>query len=98
PGAQALGRRLAGLGEDVRATWFASAPERWEGEYRHLEPALRELFGALGSGSRVDPASDPALAAHAAALGLAPFRARTLERDGWRETTLWSTLRVVVGG
>jgi hypothetical protein len=104
PGARALAARLAALDEDVRATWFASAPERWQGEYRHLEPALRELFEQLERAapgrvrcSRVDPTSDPALAAHAAALGLAPFRARTLERDGWREETLWSTLRVVVG-
>ncbi len=103
-GARALGLRLGALDEDVRLTWFASDPARWEGEYRHLEPALRELFATLereGRGHvrclRVDPESDPALAAHAAALGLAPFRARSVERDGWRETTLWSSLRIVVG-
>ncbi|MBK7643586.1 MAG: hypothetical protein IPJ19_11170 [Planctomycetes bacterium] len=104
PGERALAARLAALDEDVRVTWFASAPAYFEGEYRRLDPAVRELCATLARASegrvrcsRVDPASDPALGAHAAALGLAPFRARTVERDGWRETTLWSTLRVVVG-
>lgn len=104
PGERALAARLAELDEDVRLTWFASPPSRWEGAYRHLEPALRELFATLerqGRGRvrclRVDPESDPALAAHAAALGLAPFRARSVERDGWRETTLWSSLRITLG-
>ena len=102
PGAQALARRLEALDEDVRLTWFASPPGSFTGEYRHLEPALRELFETLEreSGgrvrcSRVD--SSASEAAHAAALGLAPFRARTIERDGWREETVWSTLRMVVG-
>jgi|LakMenEpi03Aug12_release.lakeMendotaPanAssembly.Ray.scaffolds.fasta_scaffold03325_11 hypothetical protein len=95
-GEEQLRASLAALGEPVSIQWYASSPAEYTGERRAIARAVQRIEQLSGVRvQRIEPGSDPAQAAHAARLGLLPLRLRTIERDGWSETNLWSSLRVV---
>lgn len=100
----AMKERIARLDADVLITWYGSAKERMPADYRHIEASLGDLLRALQADSKgriqaqiVDPGSDPSLSGYLASLGVSPFRARRVERDGYVEESLWSCLRIVYG-
>lgn len=87
---------LERLNEPVTIQWYASPAGEFHGERRAIPLAIERLESVSGIRvQRIDPGSDAAQAAHAARLGLAPLRLRTIERDGWSEINLWSSLRIV---
>ncbi len=100
----ALAGRVAQAPGGLLVQWFATPAERLPSEYAAVEQAVRALFPALEAAAPgrvrtqiLHPESDPEAARYAAALGLVPFRARRIEHDAWRESELWSSLRIVHG-
>lgn len=101
----ALEERLARGDLDLLVQWFAPAVTSAPSEYRDLDSRVRAAFAAIerAAPARVrsqilTPEVDAEARRHAEALGLAPFRARRIIADGWSDTVVWSTLRVVVPG
>lgn len=101
----ALRERLARGDLDLLVQWFAPAPTSAPSEYRELDSRVRAAFAAVerSAPARVrsqilTPEFDAEARRHAEALGVAPFRARRVVADGWSDTVVWSTLRVVVPG
>lgn len=89
---------IAQLNEPLVITWYASPDAQFSGDLRLVPDAIERLVElSQARFARVDPSSDPQLSAHTARLGLSPMQVRTIERDGWSERSLWSTLRIVVG-
>lgn len=101
----ALAERLARGDLDVLVQWFGPAENDRPAGYDEVEAGVRSAFAALerAHGARVRtqilrPDVDPEARRHAEALGLAPFRARRIVRDGWTDVPVWSSLRTVVAG
>lgn len=101
----ALRERLARLDAELLLSWYGTSKDRMPSQLRHLEDGvMRCLRGIESAGGgrvrvqRVDPESDPAVAAYCAALGIAPFRSRRVERDSYTEESVWSSLRIAYGG
>lgn len=101
----ALAQRVERGDVDLLVQWFGPARTRTPHGYADVEAAVASTFAALQAASPAHvrtqilrPDSDEEARRHAEALGLGPFRARRIERDGWSESEVWSTLRVVVAG
>jgi hypothetical protein len=101
-------RRLGSLEDRVLLTYYASDRARMPSQLRRVERDVTDLFEALKGASRerldyqiVDPDADPVarddLARFAAKRAVAPFRARSVERDAWSEKTVWSTISIAYG-
>jgi ABC transporter family protein len=97
-------RRLESLGDEVFITYYTSERSRMPSRMRGVERGVTDLLEAMrrASGARLDyqvldPDSDPDLARYAAQKGVAPFRARSVERDAYSERTIWSTLAIAHG-
>ncbi|MCI0589611.1 MAG: GldG family protein [Planctomycetes bacterium] len=101
-------RRLSTLQDRVLLTYYASDRSRMPSHLRGVEREVTDLFDALkrASGGKldyqvVDPDADPVLredlSRYAAKRAVAPFRARSVERDAWSETTVWSTISIAYG-
>lgn len=95
---------LRGLEEPVRVTWYRTPPARMPSHLRGLEEGVRSALEALAAASDgrleqvvVDPDEHPEWSEALAAGGAARWRERRVERDGWREERLWSTLEVACG-
>jgi hypothetical protein len=94
--------RLDELGEPLLVEWCRSRDEELDGAWR---AAFRDIEACLARLARhplvrvriVEPESDPAERARAAALGLSAARVRTLRSDGWSERRAWSALRLSLG-
>jgi len=101
----ALAERVARGDLDLLVQWFAPAGARRPHGYDDVEAAVASTFAALHAASPTHvrtqilrPDEDQEARRHAEALGIGPFRARRIERDGWSESEVWSALRVVVAG
>lgn len=95
---------LAQLQDDVQLVYYASRPSDVPSPLRHLLSDVRTVLAALQEASNgklrhaiVFPDEAPELADYFAELGLSRFRARRVERDGWTEQSLWSSLRIASG-
>lgn len=95
---------LRALPEPVRVTWYRTPPARMPSHLRGLEEGVRSALEALSAASDgrltqlvVDPDEHPEWSEALAAAGAAKGRERRVERDGWREERLWSTLEVACG-
>jgi hypothetical protein len=100
----ALRERLARLDSELLLSWYGSSKDRMPSQMRDIEDGvMRCLRGieAVGGGrvrvQRIDPESDPALAAYCATFGIGPFRARRVERDSYTEESVWSSVRIAYG-
>ncbi|MCY2960777.1 MAG: Gldg family protein [Planctomycetota bacterium] len=101
----ALRARVARGDLDILVQWFGPAEAERPAGYDGVEADVRAAFAALerAAPGRVRtqilrPDTDPEARRHAEALGLAPFRARRIVRDGWTDVPVWSALRTVVAG
>ncbi len=100
----ALRERQARLDSELLLSWYGTSKDRMPSQLRDLEDGvMRCLRGieAAGGGrvrvQRIDPESDPVLAAYCASFGIGPFRARRVERDSYTEESVWSSVRVAYG-
>ena len=96
--------RLAALPDEAFLTYFVSDRARMPSRMRDVERGVTDVLAALrrASGGRleyqvVDPSDDPDLQRYAARRGIAPFRSRSVERDAYRERTVWSALSIAAG-
>ena len=96
--------RLATLAEPVLVTYYTSSSDRMPSRMRHLERSVTDLLEAMHARAPerfdfqvVDPERGPGLARFAARRGVAPFRVRSVTRDAWDETSVWSTLAISYG-
>jgi hypothetical protein len=97
-------RRLGALKEDVFITYYVTDRAGMPSAMRRVEQGVTDLLeamrGAAGGRLRyqiVDPGTDSDLVRFASRRGVAPFRARSVERDAYSERTVWSTLAVSYG-
>ena len=97
-------KRLESLADQVFITYYTSERSRMPSRMRGVEMGVTDLLEAMrkASGGRLDyqvldPDSDADLARYAAQKGVAPFRARSVERDAYSERTIWSTLAIAHG-
>ncbi len=100
-----LARQLASGDMDLLVQWFGPVASERPAGYDEVEANVRSTFEALerAAPERVHtqilrPDADPEARRYAEALGLAPFRARRIVRDGWTDVPVWSTLRTTVAG
>lgn len=100
-----LAARVAQGDIDVLVQWFGPSTSERPAGYDEVEARVRAAFDALEKAApqRVHtqilrPDEDPEARAHAESLGLAPFRARRIVRDGWTDVPVWSALRTTVAG
>jgi hypothetical protein len=96
--------RLAHLDTELMLAWYRTPPESMPAGYRDLEAEMRALLENFRAAAPdkvrvqiVDPDVDPQYASYLANVGIAPVRVRHIERDGWVEERLWSSLRIVDG-
>jgi len=101
----ALADRLARGELDLLVQWFGPAaadrPAGYDGVENEVRAAFAALEGAAPERVRTQilrPDSDAEARLYAETLGLAPFRARRIVRDGWTDARVWSSLRTVVAG
>jgi len=101
----AVRERLARLDADVLLSYYVTAREDMPAELAYLEDqvvlvleALEEAADGRVAFQVVDPASDPELAPWLDAHDLTTFAARRIERDGWVEEEVWSSLHIAYGG
>jgi len=102
-----LRAELAGFDEEVRLTYFVTRAESLPPHLRHLEDGVRDVLRAFEraaaesgrslSTAVVHPEDHPEWEIPLASSGLAPWRARRVEGDGYRDDELWSSLRVGYG-
>jgi hypothetical protein len=97
-------RRLESLNDDVFCTYYVSDRSRMPSNMRRVEQSVTDLLESLRDAAKgrleyqiVDPDTDTDLSRFAARKGVAPFRARSVERDSCSERTVWSTLTVSYG-
>ncbi len=95
---------LRGLEHEVLITYYVSGREHMPSHMRQLERQVVDFLGALKNESRgrldyqiIDPHDDPEMQQHAAQQRAAPFRVRTVTRDAYTETTVWSSLQIRYG-
>lgn len=105
-GAELRGRAaqlVAQLPDDVRITHYVSGRASMPGSYDKLADDAREaLLDLFADAPQValesaDPDAHPEWASFLSAAGVRQWRARTIERDGWTERQLWSSLRIEAG-
>lgn len=98
--------RLRGFDEEIRLAYYVSPREGLPAHLAQLEERVRDVLGAFeraagpGQDLRVEvvhPEAHPEWKASFASAGLAPWRARRVEGDGWRDDELWSSLRIGYG-
>lgn len=100
----ALRERLDHLDSELLLSWYGSSKSRMPSDLRHLEEGVMGCLRGLeaaGPGlvrvQRIDPEADAALGPYLSSLGIAPFRARRVERDSYTEESVWSSLRIAYG-
>ena len=99
--------RLASFDEEVRLSYYVTRREELPAHLAHLEERVRDVLEAFAGATagqplpfRVEivyPGEHPEWAASLASAGLAPWRARRVEGDGYRDDELWSSLRIGLG-
>jgi ABC-type uncharacterized transport system len=96
--------RLARLHEPVFLTYYVTARASMPSHMRRVERGVTAILDALARASgdrveyqRVDPDADLDARQYAARHGVAPFRARSVERDAYSERTIWSALTIRYG-
>jgi len=96
--------RLAHLQGDVLLSYFATPAREMPAHLARVEEGVVLVLEALkrASDGRLDyqvvhPADDPELEGWLDAVGIAPFRTRRVERDGYVEEEVWSTLQIAYG-
>ncbi len=99
--------RLASFDEEIRLTYLASRRETLPAHLAQLEERVRDVLGAFErslaengqpfSVAVVYPDDHPDWQASLASAGMAPWRARRVEGDGYRDDELWSSLRIGYG-
>jgi hypothetical protein len=99
--------RLASYEEEVRLTYFVTRRAALPAHLTHLEQRVRDVLEAFRAAtaegpqpfrvSVVQPEDHPEWAPSLASAGLAPWRARRVEGDGYRDDELWSSLRIGYG-
>ncbi len=104
---QANRERFLSFDEGVRLTYYCSPRAKLPPHLMHLESNVRDVLGAFElaatsaglefSQALVYPAEHPDWADALASTGLAPWRARRVEGDGYREDEVWSSLRIAYG-
>jgi hypothetical protein len=91
------------LPDDVRITHYVSDRASLPGSYDGLATSAREALQALFADApgvtlaSADPDAHPEWVSFLNAAGVREWRARTIERDGWTERQLWSSLRIECG-
>ena len=98
---------LAELEDDLLITYYASAHAALPSRLRHLRSDVELVLRRLSEASEastghvhcevVIPEDRPELREYLTELGLASFRARSVEQDGWSEAEVWSSLRISRG-
>ncbi len=96
--------RLATFDEELTLSYYVTPRERMPSHLAHLEDDVRAGLRAVAEGVSgpvrvevLDPDQHPELAADLASAGVAPWRSRRIEGDGYREELLWSSLRLSYG-
>ena len=96
--------RLATFDEELTLSYYVTPRDRMPSHLAHLEDDVRDGLAAIASGVSgpvrvevLDPDEHEELAADLASAGVAPWRARRIEGDGYREELLWSSLRLSYG-
>lgn len=102
-----LREELPRFDEEVRLTYFVSRAESLPPHLRHLEDGVRDVLRAFERAATeagrplttavVHPEDHPEWETSLASSGLAPWRARRVEGDGYRDDELWSSLRLGYG-
>jgi len=97
--------RLARLDADVLLSYYVTAREDMPAEFAYIEDQVVLVLEALEQAADgriafqvVDPASEPELTPWLDAHDLSTFAARRVERDGWVEEEVWSSLHIAYGG
>ncbi|HKE02397.1 MAG TPA: Gldg family protein [Planctomycetota bacterium] len=92
-------KKLRSLPSPLLLTYYVSDRSRMPSQYREVERDVTDILESWRDASDgkvefqiVDPDKHPDLAQSASRRGVARFRARTIELDGWSEQTIWSTL------
>ncbi len=88
----------------VHATYFVSAAHELPSPMGRIEEQVTSFLEALADAAPdrfayrvVHPGSDPDLERLAARRNVSPYRVRTVTRDAYEETTVWSTLLLEAG-
>lgn len=96
--------RLARFPEHLTLSYYVTPREALPSHLAHLEEDVRAGLEALASAADgtcvvevVHPEAFPQDRAALASAGLAPWRARGVAEGGFREETLWSSLRIAYG-
>ncbi|MFT7668484.1 MAG: hypothetical protein ACI8X5_001177 [Planctomycetota bacterium] len=99
--------RLASFDEEVRLTYFATRRENLPAHLAHLEDHVRDVLGAFEQASSASARpmitevvyldEHPEWQISLATAGVAPWRSRRVEGDGYRDDELWSSLRIGYG-
>jgi len=99
--------RLLDFEEEVRLTYHVTRREALPSHLSHLEEGVRDVFRAFRAATAgtdrpwkaevVYPDDHPEWAEALASAGLAPWRARRIEGDGYRDDELWSSLSIGLG-
>lgn len=104
---EATRARLASFDEEVRLTYFVTEREFLPAHLSHLEERVRDVLGAFERATReqarpfrievVYPDRHTDWEESIASAGVARWRARRVEGDGYRDDELWSSLRIGYG-
>ncbi|MFO0980817.1 MAG: Gldg family protein [Planctomycetota bacterium] len=96
--------RLGSLRDKLFLTYFVSGRSEMPSHMRDVERRVGDLLAAMqrAAGGRLDyqivhPADDPDLEHYAAHRKAAPVRVRSVVRDGYSETTIWSAMTIAYG-
>ncbi len=96
--------RLASFDEELKLVYYVTERNAVPSHLTHLEDQVRAGLEAIARGVSgpvevlvVHPDARPELAESLASAGVAPWRARRIEGDGYREELLWSSLRLCYG-
>ncbi|TVQ51689.1 MAG: hypothetical protein EA377_12005 [Phycisphaerales bacterium] len=95
---------LRNLEHEVLITYYVSGREHMPSHMRQLERQVVDFLSTLKreAGGQldyqvIDPHDDPEMQQHAAQQRAAPFRVRTVTRDAYTETSVWSSLQIRYG-
>lgn len=99
-----LRAHLEGLSDNMVATYYVSNRRFMPSHMKRVERDVVDLLEAMQAVAPerfeyhlVDPDTDPDHAAYASKRRIAPFRERSVERDAWSETLVWSSLALSYG-
>jgi hypothetical protein len=102
-----LSERFGSFAEGVRITYYVSQRSEMPAHLSHLEKGVRDVLGGFERAAEtwnvdlqsqvIFPDRHPDWADSLGSAGLAPWRARRVEGDGYREDQVWSSLRIAYG-